>query len=285
MQISKIFEKKKPVLSFEIFPPKRDTAIKNIDETLKVLAQLNPDFISVTFGAGGSTVNNLTVELAKKIKNEYGIEPLVHLTCLNYTKNEILTILEELDKNDIHNILALRGDKNPNYEPKLEFNYASDLVKFIKEQDMAFHVSGACYPECHLESKNRVEDIKNLKTKVDAGVEHLISQLFLDNEAFYRFVENVRVAGIDAPIEAGIMPVINKAQIERMVNLCGASLPEKFKNIINKYEDEALYEAGMVYAANQIVELIANGVDGIHVYTMNNPNVAKRICDTIKYFV
>ncbi|MBQ8731058.1 MAG: methylenetetrahydrofolate reductase, partial [Lachnospiraceae bacterium] len=188
-------------------------------------------------------------------------------------------------KNDIHNILALRGDKNPNYEPKLEFNYASDLVKFIKEQDMAFHVSGACYPECHLESKNRVEDIKNLKTKVDAGVEHLISQLFLDNEEFYRFVENVRVAGIDAPIEAGIMPVINKAQIERMVNLCGASLPEKFKNIINKYEDEALYEAGMVYAANQIVELIANGVDGIHVYTMNNPNVAKRICDTIKYFV
>ncbi len=285
MEISKVFEKKKPVLSFEIFPPKRDTAISNIDDTLKVLSDLNPDFISVTFGAGGSTVNNLTVELSKKIKHEYGIEPLVHLTCLNYSKDEILRILDELDKHDIHNILALRGDHNPNYEPKKEFNYATDLVKFIKEQKGNFHVSGACYPECHLESKDRIDDIKHLKEKVNAGANHLISQLFLDNEVFYRFVENARVAEINVPIEAGIMPVVNKAQIERMVNLCGASLPDKFRKIIDKFEGEALYEAGMVYAVNQIVELIANGVDGIHVYTMNNPKVAKRICDTIKYFV
>lgn len=286
MKIEQIFEKKKPVLSFEIFPPKRDTTLKSIDGTLEVLSSLNPDFISITFGAGGSYTNNLTIELAKKIKNEYQIEPVVHLTCLNYSKNEILSFLEQLEEAGIHNILALRGDKNPDFIPKEEFRYAADLVKYVKENG-SFHISGACYPECHLESRSREEDIRHLKEKVDAGASHLISQLFFDNHFFYDFSDAARAAGIKVPIEAGIMPVINKAQIERMVTLCGASLPDKFRRIMDKYQDdkEALFDAGMAYAINQIVELIAYGVDGIHVYTMNNPVVAKRICDGIRHLI
>ena len=285
-RIHQIFNEKRPVLSFEIFPPKRDTTLESIDDTLKVLAELKPDFISITFGAGGSATNNLTVALAKKIKQEYGIEPVVHLTCLNYAKSEIDILLDELEKNDIHNILALRGDRNPDIEPKKEFLYATDLVKYISARG-GFDVSGACYPEGHLESANRIEDIRHLKEKVDAGAGHLISQLFFDNQYFYSFVEMARVAGIDVPIEAGIMPVINAAQIERMVSLCGASLPPKFKKIMDKYAEnkEALFDAGMAYAINQIVDLLANGVDGIHIYTMNNATVAKRICDGIRNLI
>ncbi|MGB9342173.1 MULTISPECIES: methylenetetrahydrofolate reductase [NAD(P)H] [Trichococcus] len=286
MKIESKFQKKKPVLSFEIFPPKRDKAIQNIDETLAILSELNPDFISVTFGAGGSHTNNQTVELAKRIKHQYGIDPLVHLTCLNHSKFEICELLEELRAADIDSILALRGDTNPAVEAKKDFRYASDLVKFIRQYG-DFSISGACYPECHTESKNKVEDIAHLKEKVDSGVQHLISQLFFDNNAFYSFQEHIQIAGMHVPVEAGIMPVINKAQIERMVTLCGASLPEKFSRVMHKYEDnkEALFDAGMAYAINQIVDLLAHDVDGIHIYTMNNPIVAKRICDGIKNLI
>ena len=286
MKIESKFQKKKPVLSFEIFPPKRDKAIQNIDETLAILSELNPDFISVTFGAGGSHTDNQTVELAKRIKQQYGIDPLVHLTCLNSSKFEICELLEELKEAEIDSILALRGDKNPAVEEKQDFRYASDLVKFIRQYG-DFSISGACYPECHTESKNKIEDIAYLKEKVDSGVQHLISQLFFDNNAFYSFQEHIRIAGMHVPVEAGIMPVINKAQIERMVTLCGASLPEKFSRVMHKYEDnkEALFDAGMAYAINQIVDLLAHDVDGIHIYTMNNPIVAKRICDGIKNLI
>ena len=286
MKIESKFQKKKPVLSFEIFPPKRDKAIQNIDETLAILSELNPDFISVTFGAGGSHTDNQTVELAKRIKQQYGIDPLVHLTCLNSSKFEICELLEELKEAEIDSILALRGDKNPAVEEKQDFRYASDLVKFIRQYG-DFSISGACYPECHTESKNKIEDIAYLKEKVDSGVQHLISQLFFDNNAFYSFREHIQIAGMHVPIEAGIMPVINKAQIERMVTLCGASLPEKFSRVMHKYEDnkEALFDAGMAYAINQIVDLLAHDVDGIHIYTMNNPIVAKRICDGIKNLI
>ena len=286
MKIESKFQKKKPVLSFEIYPPKRDKAIQNIDETLAILSELNPDFISVTFGAGGSHTDNQTVELAKRIKQQYGIDPLVHLTCLNSSKFEICELLEELKAADIDSILALRGDKNPAVEAKQDFRYASDLVKFIRQYG-DFSISGACYPECHTESKNKIEDIAHLKEKVDSGVQHLISQLFFDNNAFYSFREHIQIAGMHVPVEAGIMPVINKAQIERMVTLCGASLPEKFSRVMHKYEDnkEALFDAGMAYAINQIVDLLAHDVDGIHIYTMNNPIVAKRICDGIKNLI
>lgn len=290
MKIPAIFEDKKkvnkPVLSFEIFPPKKEAALKNIDETLEMLCDLQPDFISVTFGAGGSTVDNQTVEIAKKIKNNYGIEPLVHITCLHYGKKEISEILKQLEAAGIENVLALRGDVNPDIPMKHDFKYANELVEFIKSQG-DFSVSGACYPETHLEAPDAITDIHNLKRKVDAGAEHLVSQLFFDNELFYQFYEKTRIAGITAPIDAGVMPVTNKAQIERMVNICGASLPAKFARVLDKYDSnkEALFDAGMAYTINQIVDLIAHDVEGIHIYTMNNPVVAKRICDGIRNLV
>lgn len=290
MRIPDIIDNKKkegkPSLSFEIFPPKKADTLSNIDETLELLCDLHPDFISVTFGAGGSTRNSKTVEIAKEIKEKYGVEPVVHLTCLYYSKEEISEILKELESAGVENILALRGDRNPDYPIKNDFQYASELVAYIKTQG-DYSVSGGCYPEKHLEAPDLVTDIRNLKKKVDAGVSHLISQLFFDNDAFYRFTEKARCAGIDVPIDAGIMPVTNKSQIERMVHMCGASLPQKFERILKKYEDnrEALLDAGIAYTINQIVDLIANDVEGVHIYTMNNPIVAKRICDSVRNLV
>lgn len=290
MKIPVIFEEKKkenkPVLSFEIFPPKKESALQNIDETLEMLCGLHPDFISVTFGAGGSAADNKTVEIAKKIKDVYGIEPLVHITCLQYDKKEISEILKQLEAAGIENVLALRGDVNPNFPMKHDFKYANELVEYVKSKGN-FSISGGCYPETHLEAPDAITDIRNLKRKVDAGVSHLVSQLFFDNEMFYSFYEKTRIAGIEVPVDAGVMPVTNRAQIERMVNMCGASLPPKFERILHKYEEnkEALLDAGMAYTINQIVDLIAHDVDGIHIYTMNNPAVAKRICDGIKNLV
>ncbi len=290
MRIPEIFEAKKkenkPVLSFEIFPPKKDAALKSIDETLSLMCDLKPDFISVTFGAGGSTVDNKTVEIAKKIKREYDIEPLVHLTCLHYGKAELEEILAQLEDAGIENVLALRGDINPDFPMKNDFKYANELVEYVKNRG-GFSVSGACYPETHLEAPDAITDIRNLKRKADAGAEHLVSQLFFDNDVFYRFYEKTRIAGINAPIDAGVMPVTNRAQIERMVNMCGASLPPKFQRVLQKYENnkEALLDAGIAYTINQIVDLIAHEVDGVHIYTMNNPAVAKRICDGIRNLV
>ena len=282
MHISELFQKKSPVLSFEIFPPKKESPVETIYQTLDELQDLTPDFISVTYSAGGTGGNHATCDIASAIKNKYGILPIAHLTCVSSNQAEIDAQLDELEKNGVYNILALRGDINPNVPPKHDFAHASDLTAFIKARG-GFSVSGACYPEGHCESENLIEDILHLKRKVDAGAEHLISQLFFDNAMFYSFLERARIAGITVPIEAGIMPVVNKKQIERMVSLCGASLPQKFVKMINRYEHnpEALRDAGIAYAVDQIVDLIANGVDGIHLYTMNNPYIARRICENI----
>lgn len=282
MKISELHREKRPVLSFEIFPPKKDSELKNIDETLEILCGLNPDFISVTFGAGGSSNNNKTIELAKKIKYEYHVEPVVHLTCLCYDKRDIDEFTEVLAAEGIENVLALRGDRNPKVPEKDDFKHASELIAYLKKKG-DFCIAGACYPECHPESADRVSEMRNLKKKVDAGAEVLLSQLFFDNNFFYRFREDCRIAGIDVPVTPGIMPVINAAQIQRMVTLCGASLPERFQKIIRRYEDnrQALFDAGMAYALSQIIDLLANDVDGIHLYTMNNPVVARRICEGI----
>lgn len=286
MKITDIHEKKKNVLSFEIFPPKKDEELKNIDATLEILCDLKPDFISVTFGAGGSSNNNKTIAIAKKIKEVYHVEPVVHLTCLCYDKAEIDEFTKVLQAEGIENILALRGDRNPNVPEKHDFAHASDLITYVK-QNHDFCIAGACYPECHPESADRVEEMRHLKKKVDAGAEVLLSQLFFDNNYFYRFVEDCRIAGIDVPVTPGIMPVINAAQIKRMVTMCGASLPERFEKIIQRYGDNktALFDAGMAYALSQIIDLLANDVDGLHLYTMNNPVVARRICEGIKNLV
>lgn len=286
MKISQIHEQKHSVLSFEIFPPKKDKELKDIDGTLEILCELNPDFISVTFGAGGSANHNRTIALAKKIKEQYHVEPVVHLTCLCYDRSEIDAFTKELEAEGIQNVLALRGDRNPDIPEKKDFGHASELITYLR-QKTDFCIAGACYPECHPESENRVEEMRHLKQKVDAGAEVLLSQLFFDNNYFYRFVEDCRIAGIDVPITPGIMPVINASQIKRMVTMCGASLPERFERIVHKYEDnkQALFDAGMAYALSQIIDLLANDVEGIHLYTMNNPTVARKICEGIRNIV
>jgi len=281
MQNNSIF-KNKQIFSLEVFPPKKDMPIDTIYKTLDELTEIKPAFISVTYGAGGSENCSSTLEIASTIKNKYGVEAVAHLPGINLTKEDVLKILEDFKKNDIRNILALRGDGNPDLPPAGDFNHADELISFIKAHG-DFHVAGACYPEGHTESENLITDIKYLKQKVDAGCDHLISQLFFDNEHFYRFKERCDLAGINVPIEAGIMPVLNKKQIERMVTMCGASLPIKFVKMMARYENnpEALKDAAIAYAVDQIVDLVSQGVDGIHLYTMNKPDTAKRIYGSV----
>lgn len=286
MKISEIYKNNKRSLSFEIYPPKKDTELENIDDTLEILAELKPDFISVTFGAGGSSNNNRTIELAKKIKFQYGVEPVVHLTCLHYDKQEIDEFARVLEAEGIENVLALRGDRNDRVPEKNDFKHSSDLISYLKpNHDFCF--LGACYPETHPESDTRVSDIKDLKTKVDAGAEVLVSQLFFDNNSFFNFKESCSMADIDVPLIPGVMPVINAGQIKRIVSLCGASFPERFQKIIDRYENnkDALFDAGMSYALSQIIDLLVSDIQGIHLYTMNNPAVARRICEGIKNII
>ena len=283
MKIKNIFEQNnRAILSFEAFPPKKTSPIESVYSKLEEICALKPDFTSVTYGAGGTGGHSRTCEIASKIKNDLGVESVAHLTCVNSTKADIDSTLEDFKAHNIENILALRGDFVEGIEPKKDFIYASDLCSYIKSKG-DFDIAGACYPEVHGEAEDEVADVLNLRKKVEAGAEHLISQLFFDNSAFYRFIERTRIAGINVPIEAGIMPVTNKNQIERMVSMCGASLPVKFTKIMQKYESkpEALRDAGVAYAVEQIVDLLANGVDGIHLYTMNNPYVARKISEAV----
>lgn len=283
MKIAELFGQGRPVFSCEIFPPKRDSPIDSIYRTLDGLKDIRPDFISVTYGAGGGgNVNHSTQEIACMIENEYHITAMAHLTCVGCTKESALEVMNTLKAGGVENILALRGDHNPNAVSHTDFLHADDLVSWIRQHG-DFGISGACYPEGHPESPDVVSDIRYLKQKVDAGVTHLVSQLFFDNDDFLRFWERCRLAGIEVPIEAGIMPVLSKASIQRMVSMCGASLPRKLTRILARYGDhpQAMREAGIAYAIDQISDLIAAGVDGIHLYTMNNPQMARQISDSI----
>ena len=282
MKIPELFNKGKTVFSFEIFPPKKDGSIDTVYNTLDELTDLKPDFISVTYGAGGSLPGCSTREIVSAIKEKYHTESIAHLTCVNSAREDIDRVIGEFKQCKIENILALRGDINPDVPPKKDFLHASDLIAYMKERGN-FSFSGACYPEGHTEAASLDEDIENLKRKVDAGASHLISQLFFDNECFYRFMEKIRAAGINVPVEAGIMPCSNAKQIQRMVTMCGASLPAKFTRLIARYGDnpDAMRDAGIAYAADQIIDLAANGVDGIHLYTMNNPYIARKISESV----
>lgn len=284
MKITSLFEQKeRTVLSFEVFPPKKTSPIESVYSKLEEICALKPDFVSVTYGAGGTLGHSRTCEIASHIKNDLGVESVAHLTCVNSTREMIDDTLEDFRAHNIENILALRGDRVEGVEPKTDFLHASDLCAYIKAKG-GFDLGGACYPEGHIDAESEVADVLNLRKKVEAGAEHLISQLFFDNAVYYRFLERAKIAGINVPIEAGIMPVTGKSQIERMVSLCGASLPPKFVKIMQKYESkpEALRDAGIAYAVEQIVDLIANGADGIHLYTMNNPYVARKITEAVR---
>ncbi len=282
MKLRELFGKGRTVFSCEVFPPKRDMPVDSIYETLDGLKDIHPDFISVTFGAGGSKVNQTTREIASIIENRYHIPAMAHLTCVAAGKAEVDQILAGLKADGVENVLALRGDVNPDYPPKTDFTHANDLATYIHAHG-DFGVSAACYPEGHLESPDLVSDTLYLKKKVDAGVQHLVSQLFFNNDDFFRFLDRCRLAGIDVPIEAGIMPVLSRKSIQRMVSMCGASMPAKLTRILARYGDhpDALREAGIAYAIDQISDLIAGGVDGVHLYTMNDPAVARQIAGSL----
>lgn len=281
MKINSLFNQKKVVYSFEIFPPKVSDDISKIYDTLAQLKDVNPDYISITYSAGGSK-NSRTKEIAEIVKNKYSIEPLAHLTCINSTKQEVKEALDGLKSIGVENILALRGDKIEG-SVQSDFAHASDLVEFIK-QNGDFNIVGACYPEGHPQSNSLVEDIRNLKIKVDSGVTHLNSQLFFDNEDFLKFRDMTKLAGIDVPIQAGIMPLVKPTQFGGIVKMTGVKIPAKISRMFSKFADdpEALMEAGIAYATDQIVDLLSMGVQGIHLYIMNNAYVAKRITDNVK---
>ncbi|MDU2122435.1 MAG: methylenetetrahydrofolate reductase [NAD(P)H] [Clostridium celatum] len=286
MKINELFNSKEIVFSFEIFPPKVTSPISTVYNTLEELKDLKPDFISVTYGAGGSLTDNRTTELSSVVKEKYGVESVAHLTCIASTKEEIDIILDDLKVKGIENILALRGDIPVGQDPKGEFNYAYELISHIKNRG-DFNILGACYPEGHIKGRCIKEDMLHLKLKEEMGATQFISQLFFDNSYFYNMLEQKEKLGIKSPIQAGIMPVVNKNQIERVASLCGAHIPEKFIKIMNKYEHDkyALREAGIAYAVEQIVDLVSSGVDGIHLYTMNNPYVARRIHENINIII
>ncbi|GAB6087575.1 methylenetetrahydrofolate reductase [NAD(P)H] [Alkaliphilus crotonatoxidans] len=279
MKIANIYNEKKPVISFEVFPPKKNHDIGTIYKTIEGLTELGPDFISVTYGAGGNG-GNQTLEIASLIKNQYGIEALAHLTCVNSEKGTIKRKLDQLQEKGIENLLALRGDMPISGEgrPVKDYQYAIDLVKDVKAYGN-FSIGGAAYPEGHIECDDINQDIDCLKDKVEAGVEFLISQLFFENQLFYRFLEQLRGQGIHCKISAGIMPILNKKQIEKMIFLCGASLPARVIKLLARYEHQpdTLRKKGIEYAAQQVSDLIKNGVDGIHLYTMNKPEIAREI--------
>lgn len=275
------FDCAKPSYSFEIFPPKGTGDLASIFATIDELASLAPDLISVTYGAGGTSREN-TVEIASKIQNSYNIPSVAHLTCAGTSKSELDLILDKLRQNGVRQILALRGDLAEG-ETLGDFKYAADLIAYIKKR-YDFTIFAACYPEKHPQAASLEKDIENLKTKVDAGADVLITQLFFNNDDFYRFRDKLINAGINSPIEAGIMPITSARQVKRMVNLCGASLPQVIQRKLDAYghNSMAMKEAGMAYAIEQISDLLASGVDGIHLYTMNQPSIAKRISESIR---
>lgn len=284
MSIKQLFEEKKPVLSFEIFPPKPESDVSVVYKAIDGLVDLNPDFISVTYGALGTTQGN-TVEMASYIKNHHHKEALAHLTCIQNTTEEMNSTLNRLDAAGIQNVLALRGDTPAGQKhTQGDFRFAKDLVTQIKMREQ-FSVGAACYPEGHLESPSPELDILYIKEKVDCGVDFLITQLFLDNEMFYDYYNKLRRNNINVPIVAGILPVLNKKQIARITELSGCSLPPKFRRILEKYESDelALKQAGTAYAIEQIIDLFSWGIDGIHLYTMNRIDTTREIINSIHY--
>ncbi len=288
MKVNQLFNDHQ-VISFEVFPPRKKSPsidFTRIYGTMDALSQLDPDFVSVTFGAGGSKRQAGTLEIASLIKSEYGIEPVAHLPAAQLTGAEVDELLDQFATHGIENVLALRGDIPQSGRVSNDFPHANDLVAHIEARG-DFNVIGACYPECHPESIDFADDIAHLKLKVDAGATQLISQLFFDNQVFYDFVARCRAANINVPIEAGIMPVLNQRQIQRMAQMGGVRLPAKFVSMMNHYEGNqiAMRDAGIAYAIDQIVDLLVHGVDGIHIYTMDNPTVAQRIVQATRTLV
>ncbi|MBQ6848113.1 MAG: methylenetetrahydrofolate reductase [Clostridia bacterium] len=281
MRLSELLKNERLSVSFEVFPPKIDTAFESVKYATEEIAKLNPSFMSVTYGAGGGT-DRYTLDIAENIKKKYSVPTLAHLTCVSSTKEKVLEKIEQMKKAGIKNVMALRGDLTP--EQKLdskdaEYRYAVDLVREIKASGTDFCIGGACYPEIHPESSNQKEDILHLKEKVDAGCEFLTTQMFFDNNLLYNFLYKIREAGITVPIVPGIMPITNANQVSRAIELSGSFMPQRFKSLVDKfgYSPEAMKQAGIAYATDQIIDLFANGITNVHIYSMNKPDVAQNI--------
>ncbi|EOH94399.1 methylenetetrahydrofolate reductase [NAD(P)H] [Enterococcus pallens] len=269
----------KTSLSFEVFPPTSKATNDSLFTSLKQMEGLSPDFISVTCSNRQTSLEDSTVKIAEHIQQQHQVDSIVHLTAAYLNEEEVDTILTSLQQKGLQHILALRGDLYPDVQRNNDFLYASDLIAYIKHWDPSFSISAACYPQGHPESSDTVEDIHYLKQKVEAGADQLITQMFFDNQHFYQFQENCWLAGINVPILAGIMPIINKRQAERILRTANVQLPKKFMAILDKYADNpvALRDAGMAYAVDQIVDLVTQGASGIHLYTMNNASIARTI--------
>ena len=282
MRLDDLFNQNKMHLSFEVFPPKTDTAFDSVKRATEEIATLRPSFVSVTYGAGGGT-SRYTLEIAKNIKKNYGVPTLAHLTCVSSTKDTVRERIVQMHEAGIENIMALRGDLTPELEATdrsgWAYRHAVDLIHDIKESGYDFCIGGACYPEIHPESANQRDDIKYLKEKVDAGCSFLTTQMFFDNNLLYNFLYKIREAGITVPVIPGIMPITNANQIERAIKLSGSFVPQRFKALVDKFghSPDAMKQAGIAYATDQIIDLFANGILNVHVYSMNKPDVAAAI--------
>ena len=281
MKLTRLFENHTRSLSFEVFPPKTDDVYDGVKTATEEIAKLRPAFMSVTYGAGGGT-SKYTLEIAKNLKDRFGVESLAHLTCVSSTRETVRARIEDFKAAGIENVMALRGDipqaMLSEDRSNWAYRHAVDLVRELKERG-DFCIGGACYPEVHPESANQKEDIKYLKEKVEAGCEFLPTQMFFDNNLLYNFLYKIREAGITVPIVAGIMPITNAKQVERALTLSGSFMPQRFKSLVDKFggDPAAMKQAGIAYATDQIIDLYANGIEHVHVYSMNKPDVAEKI--------
>ena len=282
MKITEILNGKSPALSFEVFPPKTDSSFESVKAATEKIAELCPAFMSVTYGAGGGT-SKYTLDIAENINRLYSVPTLAHLTCVSSTKETVHERIEDMKKRGIENVMALRGDLTPELENSdrsgWAYAHASDLIAELRDSGADFCIGGACYPEIHPESENQAEDIKHLKEKVDAGCEFLTTQMFFDNNLLYNFLYKIREAGITVPVIPGIMPITRATQLERAIKLSGSFMPQRFKSLVDRFgsDPDAMKQAGIAYATDQIIDLFANGLPLVHVYSMNNPDVAEKI--------
>jgi len=285
MKIRDILAQGKPTLSFEVFPPKTEANYESVDKAAREIAKLKPTFMSVTYGAGGGT-SRYTVDIAATLNNEYQVPTLAHLTCVSSTREHVHHVLDEIKAKGIENIMALRGDIPQDGAVANDYKYASQLIYEIKQAG-DFCIGAACYPEGHVESVNKTADITYLKEKVEAGCDFVTTQMFFDNNILYNYLYRIRERGITVPVVAGIMPVTNVSQIKRICSMSGTYLPSRFKAIVDRFGDNpaAMKQAGIAYATEQIIDLIANGVNGIHVYSMNKPDVAEKIQSSLSEII
>ena len=290
MKISELLRQDGLSLSFEVFPHKTNTVFESVKRATEEIAALGPAFVSVTYGAGGGT-SQYTLEIAKNIKERYGVPTLAHLTCVSSTRELVRERIGQMKAAGIENVMALRGDLTPELEgadrSQWPYRHAIDLIRELKESGAGFCIGGACYPEVHPESENQREDILHLKEKVDAGCEFLTTQMFFDNNLLYNFLYKIREAGITVPVLPGIMPITKANQVERAIQLSGSFMPQRFKSLVDKFghSPDAMKQAGIAYATDQIIDLYANGIRTVHVYTMNNPDVAAKILDNLSHIL